>query len=142
MFKENFIRLCNNKKESPSAVCRAVGITPATFSCWTDTTVPRRATLLRIADYFGISPEELLADTAASGKSPERILDLHALTDEALRHKLRALTPAEKEKVNEYIDFILSKRDKRESEELPDHRLVAFAGDTRTHKNPPKPKIT
>ena len=62
MFKENFIRLCNEKKESPSSVCNKVGITPATYSCWTDTSVPRKATLIRIADYFKVSIDELLAN--------------------------------------------------------------------------------
>ncbi|MBE6693416.1 MAG: LexA family transcriptional regulator [Ruminococcaceae bacterium] len=60
MFKQNFIRLCNQKGESPSAVCIKVGITPATFSCWTDESVPRKATLMRIADYFGVSVNYLL----------------------------------------------------------------------------------
>lgn len=60
MFKKNFIKLCNNRGESPSSVCRKVGIAPATFSCWTEESVPRRATLERIADYFGVSTTELL----------------------------------------------------------------------------------
>ncbi len=60
MFKENFIRLCNQNDVSPSAVCRAVGIAPATFSCWTEESVPRKATLIKIADYFGVSVDDLL----------------------------------------------------------------------------------
>lgn len=60
MFKENFIRLCNQKGESPSSVCRKVGIAPATFSCWTFESVPRKATLMRIADYFGVSVSYLI----------------------------------------------------------------------------------
>lgn len=60
MFKEIFIDLCNKKKESPSAVCKKVGITPATFSCWTEDSIPRQATLRRIAEYFGVSVDYLL----------------------------------------------------------------------------------
>ncbi len=62
MFKEKFIRLCNEKKESPSSVCYKVGITPATYSKWTDESIPRKATLMRIADYFGITVDELLSE--------------------------------------------------------------------------------
>lgn len=62
MFKNIFIDLCNQKGEAPSYVCRQVGITPATFSGWTDKTIPRQATLHRIADYFGVSVEMLLSD--------------------------------------------------------------------------------
>lgn len=60
MFKKIFIDLCNKNKESPSSVCKKVGIAPATFSCWTDDSVPRRATLQRIADYFGVTVNYLL----------------------------------------------------------------------------------
>ena len=60
MFKEKFIQLCNKKGESPSSVCRKVGVTPATFSCWTDISVPRKATLMRIADYFNVPVDYLL----------------------------------------------------------------------------------
>ena len=62
MFKSNFINFCNLKGESPSFVCRQVGLAPATFSCWTEDSIPRRATLQRIADYFGITVEELIRD--------------------------------------------------------------------------------
>ena len=60
MFKDNFIRLCNENKVSPSKVCTSIGLSNAAFSCWTDTTVPRKATLIRIADYFGVSVDYLL----------------------------------------------------------------------------------
>lgn len=62
MFKKNFIRFCNARKESPTYVCNQIGITAAAFSKWTDESVPRRATLMRIADYFGVTVDDLLAD--------------------------------------------------------------------------------
>lgn len=65
MFKKNFIRLCSNVGESPSAVCKKVGISSAAFSQWDENTVPRKVTQQRIADYFGITVEELLADEPA-----------------------------------------------------------------------------
>lgn len=60
MFKEIFIRLCNEKGVTPSKACRDVNIAPATFSCWDEHSVPRQATLLRIADYFGVTVDYLL----------------------------------------------------------------------------------
>lgn len=62
MFKRNFINLCNATGKSPSAVCRAVGLSNATYTKWDDNSVPHKATLIRIADYFGVTPEELLQD--------------------------------------------------------------------------------
>ena len=62
MFKKNFINLCNKKGVSPSAVCRHVGLSNAAYSCWTDESVPRKATLMRIADYFDVSVDYLLGN--------------------------------------------------------------------------------
>lgn len=62
MFKENFIRLCNQRGVAPTAVCSAIGLSNATFSCWTDDSVPRKATLMKIADYFGVTVEDLLQE--------------------------------------------------------------------------------
>lgn len=71
MFKNNFIKFCNLNNESPSAVCRKIGIAPATFSCWTDESVPRKATLMKIADYFGITVEELLREDEPPRRVPD-----------------------------------------------------------------------
>lgn len=67
MFKQNFIRLCNEKGVSPTAACAEIGLSNATFSCWTDESVPRKATLMRIADYFGVTTTELLMGPAPKG---------------------------------------------------------------------------
>lgn len=60
MFKKIFIDLCNKKGVAPSAVCMQIGLSNATYSCWTDESIPRRATLQRIADYFGVTVDYLL----------------------------------------------------------------------------------
>lgn len=74
MFKENFIRLCNEKGIAPTTVCAAVGLSNAAFSNWSDTSVPRPGTVKRIADYFEVSPAYLLGsvpdpDRAGGGYS-------------------------------------------------------------------------
>lgn len=70
-FKEKFIQLCNEKQESPSFVCKQVGISPAAFTQWTDSSVPRKATLMRIADYFGVSIKYLTGETDQKEKPAE-----------------------------------------------------------------------
>lgn len=62
MFKENFIRLCNKKNIAPTAVCLKLGIAKSTFSTWTEDSIPRQATLMKIADYFGVSVPYLLGE--------------------------------------------------------------------------------
>lgn len=71
MFKKKFIQLCNEKEESPSFVCKQVGISPAAFTQWTDSSVPREATLMRIADYFGVSMSYLRDETDQKDKPIE-----------------------------------------------------------------------
>jgi repressor LexA len=62
MFKKNFIKWCNNFDIAPTVVIERIGLNKSTFSNWTDESVPRQATLQKIADYFGITTEQLLAE--------------------------------------------------------------------------------
>lgn len=71
MFKENFIRLCNKLNKSPTSVCHDVGISSAAYAQWTENTIPRRTTLIKLADYFGVSPDELLKDQDIKEKPSE-----------------------------------------------------------------------
>ena len=62
MFKENFTKLCSQRREAPSAVCLKLGLSNSAYTQWKEDSVPRRATLMRIADYFGVTVESLLED--------------------------------------------------------------------------------
>lgn len=55
MFKKIFTKLCNERGEAPSAVCERVGLSNSAYSKWDETSVPRTATLYRIAEYFNVS---------------------------------------------------------------------------------------
>lgn len=63
MFKKNFIKLCNERNVAPTVVLQKIGLTSATFSKWDDNSVPRKATLYKLADYFGVTVDALLADS-------------------------------------------------------------------------------
>lgn len=60
MFKKIFIKLCNERGVAPTAVCNDIGLSAATFSCWTDESVPRKTTLYKLANYFNVSVDYLL----------------------------------------------------------------------------------
>lgn len=60
MFKKNFIKLCIDKGEAPTSVCQKIGLSNAAYSSWDDNTVPRKTTLKRISDYFGVPVDYLL----------------------------------------------------------------------------------
>ncbi len=63
MFKEIFIKLCVERNVNPTVVCTQIGISKSNFSEWTDKTVPRKTTLQKIADYFGVTVDYLLGKT-------------------------------------------------------------------------------
>ena len=59
-FKKNYERLCFEKRMKPSAVCEAIGLARSTYSLWNDNSIPRQATLKKLADYLGVSVDDLL----------------------------------------------------------------------------------
>lgn len=61
-FYDNFIRLCNERKETPTAVSQAVGLDKSAASRWKRGALPRDPVTMRIADYFGVSVAELVGD--------------------------------------------------------------------------------
>ena len=60
MFKTIFIKLCNERGESPTSVCLKVGLSNSAYTAWTDESVPRMTTLVKLAEYFGVSVDYLL----------------------------------------------------------------------------------
>ena len=68
-FYENFIDLCNSIHKSPTATVIAMGFNRSTLTQWKRGATPSDATVRRIADYFGISVAELLADKTADRKT-------------------------------------------------------------------------
>lgn len=63
MFWDNFLSECNRVNKSPSKVCEAIGVSRTMASLWKRGSVPRDNTLLKLADYFGISPADLLKES-------------------------------------------------------------------------------
>lgn len=129
MFKEIFIRLCNEKGVAPTVVCKSVGLSDAAFSKWTDESVPRKATLMRIADYFGVSTTYLLGltDEPSVSLSDQVIANLSAnvqrVVDELDKQKkpvlglnpklsslLDQMNADELEDLEKYAEFILSRK--------------------------------
>ena len=103
MFKKNFINLCNAKGLSPSFVMNAIGLSAATYSCWTDESVPRKTTLLKLADYFGVTVEDLLAD------EPPQIEKAPAITfDERTENNVAKILALIADFSDDQLDFLIS----------------------------------
>ena len=77
MFYENFIKLCVKVKKSPSAVAEEIGINRSSVSTWKNRgSVPNDVTAQKLADYFGITVSELMAE------NEEKPVQMDGLTEE------------------------------------------------------------
>lgn len=105
MFWTNLCRLCNERKTTPNAVCLAIGKTSATATKWKNGAVPRDTTLHLIADYFGITVEDLLRDdeqtTPAAEPAPTSPLsqEFHDLVEQLTLKELREIQAIMEEKI-------------------------------------------
>lgn len=77
MFYTNFVKLCNQKGVSPSAAAEEMGFQRSVVTRWSKGVAPRAATVAKVADYFEVAPEELLADKKekAPGITAESLTD-------------------------------------------------------------------
>lgn len=68
MFYDNFVALCASVNKTPAYVGRELGIDKSTISCWkARKTKPSDVNAQKIADYFGVTVEELMSDTPSAG---------------------------------------------------------------------------
>ena len=108
MFWNNLCRLCNENQTTPNAICKALGLSSATATHWKAGAIPRDTTLHRIADYFGITVEDLLRDPseaqtapAQAATDPDPVLDeFTQLLDQLTVKELRELKAFMLEKIN------------------------------------------
>ena len=62
MFSDNYVNLCAKAGKSASAVAKDIGFSGAAGNKWANGSMPHKPTLVRIADYFGITVSELVGD--------------------------------------------------------------------------------
>lgn len=63
MFYDNFVALCASANKTPAHVGRELGIDKSTISCWkARKTNPSDVNAKKIANYFGVTVEELIGD--------------------------------------------------------------------------------
>ena len=72
MFFDEYCKLCNSVGKPPTVCAVEMGFHKSEVTRWKKGTVPRRANLLRIADYFGVTPDDLVKEEIK--KEPENRL--------------------------------------------------------------------
>mgnify|MGYP000335449922 FL=1 len=106
-FYENFVDLCNSIHKSPTATVIAMGFNRSTLTQWKRGATPSDATVRRIANYFGISVNELLSGKDCDNKSAAET-NIGGLEAEFAR-LFASLTP---EQQNEIIAEMLRRKNK------------------------------
>lgn len=74
MFYDNFIKACNLRGKTPSAALSEAGIDKSAATRWKNGKKPTDATLHKLADYFGISPEDLTGSTGPHRKKAPAVV--------------------------------------------------------------------
>lgn len=112
MFWKNLCALCNAHNTTPNAVCKTLGLSSATSTHWKNGAVPRDTTLQKIADYFGITPEELLRDPAEQ-TAPEETTPVptdHPMLDARFYELLDQLTLKELRELKAQMEETIKNR--------------------------------
>lgn len=105
MFWDNFVSLCNQQLKSPNGVCAELGLSSAIATRWKNGSIPRDTTLKKIADYFGITVEDLLRDPdeqptpAISADLPPLSPEFYDLVDQLTLKELREIQAIMEEKI-------------------------------------------
>lgn len=73
MFYFRYVDLCNKINKSPSAVAEELGFKRSSVTRWANDSVPRQATLQKIANYFGVTVEYLKGNTENQKTKDEEI---------------------------------------------------------------------
>lgn len=111
MFYDNFVALCASVNKTPAYVGRELEIDKSTISCWkARKTKPSDVNAQKIADYFGVTVEELMGESKGESikKDPipkdgavsfakQKLLDsVDGMSDEQLEKLLGLIEEAKK----------------------------------------------
>lgn len=87
MFYDKFVQLCNERGEYPTAVAERIGVNRSAASRWARGSLPRDTTLLRLAEYFGVTVAYLTGEESEEA-TKKAIADT---SDDGLEAALEAL---------------------------------------------------
>ena len=88
MFFEILKNLCKEKGTTPTTVVKQLGLSSSSATSWKNGKVPHHGTLLKLADYFGVTVDYLLGSETAKKEKPAdegELSDAERLLIESLR---------------------------------------------------------
>ena len=95
MFFDNFDRYCKRDGKTNSEVAKAIGLDPSSCTGWRKGAIPRNGTVKKLADYFGVTVDDLLADNkkepAEDGGLDEQMKNIVSLLSAATKEERDAV---------------------------------------------------
>ena len=85
MFWEIYSNLCREQRKAPTAVLVDLGLSKGSIAKWKEGAVPRGTTLLKIAEYFGVTPDYLLGKEETEKAPAEDLSEGERMVLEAIR---------------------------------------------------------
>lgn len=107
MFWKNFIDLCAKNDISPNAVAKKLSISSGAVTRWKNGATPNDVTLRKIANYFSVTVEELIADEKVSPPGEPQGLD--EKTSEILSMYSR-LSDEQKKQALSYLEYLVQRK--------------------------------
>lgn len=112
MFWDNYITLCEKDNKSPNKVAAEIGCSSGSVTAWKQGRLPRKSTLVQIAEYFNVTVDELLGNKPAQNSD----ITFDDFTY-ALHNETKDLTDEQKQSLLDMARIFkqaLEKEDKRE----------------------------
>lgn len=91
MFYTNFVKLCNRKGIAPTAAAVEMGFHRSDATRWSKGAEPRRTTLEKVADYFGVSVDYLLNGEKENAPGSDAESEIYKLLAQATPLQLEVI---------------------------------------------------
>lgn len=104
MFWNNFLAECAKKGKSPAVVAEELGFSNSATTCWKNGSLPRMSSRKKIADYFGITVEELMG----TKKEPAGMGGL----DDVKKQVVELMDDMSQEEIDAFLTLLKSKAKK------------------------------
>lgn len=101
-FYDNYIKLCAVHDKSPTAVSKEIGLSNAAASGWKNGKNPSAVTKQKLADYFGVTVEELTGEEQKEKPNTLDGIELEKLSP-ARRALLEALEDMDDENIMKIV---------------------------------------
>ena len=105
IFVQNIKKYCAQKGIKPTTACRDSGVGTSFIPDVNRGQTPSVAKVQLLAQYLGCTVSDLLGEQTGMQSSPPS-------EDDELLRKITALAPEDRQRAEEYLDFLLARQDK------------------------------